>query len=106
VHKSKPVVSLRGVSFSPDQAAFGKSLTLRVPPYAQGTLKLTFQLGSKTEGTESKSVRGGTASVQLSPKVKTGGHSHELPRGKYRVGVQLSSGGQHSKTDHITLVIH
>jgi hypothetical protein len=66
---------------------------------------LTFQLGSKTEGTESRSVRGGTASVQLSPKVKTGGHSHELPRGKYRVGVQLSSGGRHSKTDHITLVI-
>ena len=45
VHRSKPVVVLRGVSFTPHRVASGSPLTLRVPPYAEGDLEAHVRAG-------------------------------------------------------------
>jgi hypothetical protein len=111
VHRSKPVVVLKDVRFSPRHVPSGARLTLKLPSYVQGTLKLTFQLancsgGSRcNQGVVSKRVRGGTTTLRLSPKARKGGHEVQLRKGRYRVGAQLTSRGRHSKTRHLSLVI-
>jgi hypothetical protein len=114
VHLSKPVVVLKDVSFSPARVGQGAHLTLRLPPYAQGTLKLSFELSTcrapgrcryRSEGTRSARVREGTTHLTLSSQALVGGRLRPLPRGSYRVGLQLTAGGRHSKTQHASLVI-
>ncbi|MFL5823349.1 MAG: hypothetical protein ACJ764_07910 [Solirubrobacteraceae bacterium] len=98
------------MGFKPARVAFGSRLTLRVPPYAQGELKLTFQLAGRSsgrcsQGTMFKQIRAGTTSLHLSSRSRVNGHRRRLPRGRYRVGVRLTSGARSSKTHHLVLVI-
>jgi hypothetical protein len=113
VRRRRPVVVLNDVKFTPARVSYGSKLKLRVPPYAQGQLKLSFQLAScaggkcsyKSEGTASVRLSGGRTSLTLSPTARVNGHSGRLRRGRYRVDAQLTSGGIRSKTERLSLVI-
>jgi hypothetical protein len=115
VHRAKPVLPLRGLSFSPSRAKYSSSLTLIVPIYAAGTLQLSFERAScarahackryTAEGAVKVKLKPGLSSVRVNPKARVGHRLQRLPRGAYRVAARLSSRGLKSPRVDLPLVI-